>query len=221
MSFEEKYLKYKNKYLSLINISQYGGASRPEISLQQLLINKAIEYKSLFESTSGTSDKNKLLERLRLEYQDLQARYLAQQGYPNGVPLPERLRLEYQDFQARYLAQQGYDPNGVPLPAVQSGLVGARAPLPIPPLAEISRQEQELRTELERCMRDKGILIAALQAAGIPIPQMMSMYGALPPGGGEQARAGLAPEAPGSGGGGGGGSQRYRQVLKLSTPYLT
>jgi hypothetical protein len=83
-------------------------------------------------------------------------------------------------------------------------------------LAEISRQEQELRTELERCMRDKGILIAALQAAGIPIPQMMSMYGALPPGGGEQApaagaSAGLAPEAPGSGGGGGGGSQRYPQ----------
>ena len=47
-------------------------------------------------------------------------------------------------------------------------------------------------------MRDKGALIVALRSAGIPIPQMMSMYGALPPVGGEQAP-------------GGGEGQRYPQ----------
>ena len=94
MSFEDKYLKYKNKYLNLKNnlrFTQYGGGS-PSIpvqamSLQQLIISKSNEYNSLLESTSGTLDKNTLQarEQLRLEIENLVARLQNEKGYgPNG-----------------------------------------------------------------------------------------------------------------------------------------
>ena len=61
MSFADKYLKYKNKYLSLKNLNQYGGSA-----IDRLIIDSWVEVKPIdkmvFDGTEGKGtmlDKNK------------------------------------------------------------------------------------------------------------------------------------------------------------------